>query len=602
MYNYAPVRWVKKIIGTTSAGNPIWGGPYEVKRDLPIAGAAVVVAGSLCGAGFVAARLAGAVVGLLAAAVMLGSALYAIGRLRRSPEGFSIDHWVGSKIDLHFARPTLIEGSNPFHPFTAPAAAPKALGTVDVIDDNIRVTATGQYWAEYRVGNPLEMGLVGRTQQDAVLCEHQALFNKVMRNGVYIAQVKEPISENELTEQAFTDEDAEPDDVPMYSKLVCDQIDELRAQTTDHGLGRWPHRINYLLAFYVGDSAATAAKRRDEIISDLPFTWELTPATRAQMYWSWYAQCTSSIKMVATNQPDIPEQLPSIVIEDGAHSDSMFSKGTRWFYRQRDLLPVLKVSVGDAKPSYQAILKAKLPDALDFPHETDFLSVLRHMGEPINCAIRATPKTRETAREENRKNEGTIEDNTEELAPFDRRVDPYARENELLAAYNAKLEDPTSAALTYTLFVAVAAPEAVEVKRIRTRYEMCWRRWASTSIHPRQASRKNCGRRCSRARLARRQWTTGPPRPLVSEFAELVPFTTASIGHADGPVIGRNLTSGLGDLVRFAAEKLILAGRAAAIAIVSSVGGGKSTLGKLLAIVAHAAGGPLGCVRQIRHR
>jgi hypothetical protein len=161
MYNYSAIRRIKKIIGTTSGGNPLWGGPYEFARDLPIAAVAVVLAGLLAMAGFVAGRLVGAVIGVIGGTFVLGAAFYFIGRLRRSPEGFSIDRWVAGKVDLHFARPTVIDGPNPFHPDTVSSSAPKTLGTVDVIDDNIRVTASGQYWAEYRIGNPLEIGLIG---------------------------------------------------------------------------------------------------------------------------------------------------------------------------------------------------------------------------------------------------------------------------------------------------------------------------------------------------------------------------------------------------------------------------------------------------------
>jgi hypothetical protein len=282
------------------------------------------------------------------------------------------------------------------------------------------------------------------------------------------------------------------------------------------------------------------------------------------------------------------------VLEDGAYSDTMLSSSPRWFHRKRELLPVLKVTVDNEAPSYQMVLTAKLPDVLDFPDETDFLSVLCHMGEPINSAIRCTPKSRETALEENRKNEGTIQDNTEELAPFDQRADPYARENELLAIYDENLANPTAAAVTKTLFISIGARSAKEVKRIANAVRDVLSPMGILFDKPEPGQQEEL-------------WAAmhpGAPRSpamdhhavetTIAEFAELVPFTTASIGHADGPVIGRNLTSGLGDLVRFAAEKLILAGRAAAIAIVASVGGGKSTLGKMLAIFAHVRGDPWG--------
>jgi AAA-like domain len=76
----------------------------------------------------------------------------------------------------------------------------------------------------------------------------------------------------------------------------------------------------------------------------------------------------------------------------------------------------------------------------------------------------------------------------------------------------------------------------------------------------------------------------------IGEFAELVPFTAACIGHTRGPMIGQNLTSGLSDMVRLAAEEVVQANRAASIAIVASVGGGKSSLGKHLMYLNHGRG------------
>ncbi|AYE99542.1 hypothetical protein C0J29_31755 (plasmid) [Mycobacterium paragordonae] len=594
MHIYTPIRRVKKIIGTTSGGNPLWGGPYEYKRDLPIAALAAAIGVALCAAGFAAARLAGAVVGVVAAAVVLGGALYLIGRFRRSPEGFNVAHWIGSHIDMHFARSSLIDGPNPFHPANAPTGAHRGLSTIDVIDDNIRVTATGQYWAEYRIGNPLEMGLVDDSQHNGVLAEHQALLSKLLRHGAYIAQVKEPIGRNELFDRAFTRTDADAEQLPLYSLIVCDQIDALHAETADKGPGHWPHRINHILAIYVGDNAATAARRRDEIIADLPFSWQLTPASASQMYWTWYAQCTSGVQMVSTRSPALPETLPTITVEDGAHSDSMFGQ-RRKFFRRRELLPVVKITVDDAAPSYQSVLTVKLPDALDFPGETDFLSVLCHMGEPINWAIRCTPKTREHALEDNRKNQGTIDDNTDEIAPFwQQGGDPYDRENELLAIYNNQLKDPAAAAVTFTLFISIAAASAAEVKRIANAVRDVLSRMGIIPDPPQPGAQEELWSALQPGAPRSPAMEHHAAETTVSEFAELVPFTTASIGHADGPVIGRNLTSGLGELVRFAAEKLILAGRAATLAIVASVGGGKSTLGKMLAIFAHLRGDPWG--------
>ena len=52
MHNYTAIRRVKKVVGTHSDGKPLFGGPYEIKRDLPIAGLAIFLALSVALAGF----------------------------------------------------------------------------------------------------------------------------------------------------------------------------------------------------------------------------------------------------------------------------------------------------------------------------------------------------------------------------------------------------------------------------------------------------------------------------------------------------------------------------------------------------------------------
>lgn len=591
---YTATRGIERELGTTQGGKPLWGGPYKPKRDIPILLVGLFLSGAVIAAGVAAAGLVGTLAGLMVAGLIMCAAMYMIGRLRRAQD-FSIEEFIASKVDLHFTRSTTIEGPNPFHPGTARTSGSKAMAPTDVIEGNIIVTRTGQCWAEYRVGNPLEMGLVGAKQQASVLSEHRALNKNLLTQGVFIAQLKEPCSANELIERSFTEFDADPEDLPLYSKLVVDQVDDLWEQAAENP-GDWPHKINYVLAFYVGTNTATAAQRRDEMIADLPFTWNLIPATAAEMYWAWYSQCTAGVQMSGVVD-DVPEELPRVVVDDGAVSDSVSGNRKRWFHRKRDLLPVVKITTGeDLPPSYQAVLTLKLPDQLNFPDDTTFLHVLNDMGEPIRWVIRATPVTREVAQYENRKARGRIDDNLEELAPHDDNPDLYAREIELLDLYDVALADPTATVVRPTILISVAASSPDEVKRISKAVRDVLSPMGIIVEDPKPGQQEEL-------------WVAmqpGAPRSpamdrlavetTVGEFSEMVPFTTARIGHDDGPVIAKNLTSGVSDLVRFAAEKLILAGRAAAIAIVASVGGGKSTLGKMLAIFAHLRGDPWGAL------
>lgn len=597
MFFYTATRGIPRILGTTQGDKPLWGGPFfNPKRDLSIIFGGLILTVAVVAAGVAAVGVPGALAGLLVGGLIMCAAMYAIGRLRHAGDDFSIDALIAKKVDLHFTRPTVIEGPNPFHPDTPRREGSKILAPAEIIEDNIIVTRHGQCWAEFRVGNPLEMGLAGPQQESSVLAEHRALFKNLLANGVMIGQIKEPSSANELIEKSFTEFDAAPEDLPLYSKLVIDQVDDLWEQAKENP-GDWPHKIHYVLAIYVGNNTATAAQRRDEILGDLPFTWNLMAATRAEMYWAWYSQCTAGVQLSGTGDiTDIPDELPRTVIDDGAVSDSVVTKRTRWFHRKRDLLPVLKVSTGDLPPSYQAILTLRLPDELEFPLDTTFLQVLHDMGEQIRWVVRCSPVTREAAQYENRKSRGRIEDNLEELAPFDDNPDLYAREIELLNLYDAQLADTTASSVRPTILISVAANSAAEVKRIAKAVRDVLEPMGILVEDPEPGQQEEL-------------WTAmqpGAPRSpamdrhavetTVGEFAEMVPFTSARIGHDDGPIIARNLTSGIGDMVRFAAEKLILAGRAAAIAIVASVGGGKSTLGKMLAIFAHVRGDPWGAL------
>jgi hypothetical protein len=595
VFNYAPIRRVRKQLGTTNGGRPLWGGPYDAGRDILIVLGALFVSLGVVGAGFAAFKVIGTVVGLVAAGIIMCAAMYLVGRLRRAGEDFSFGGWIADKVDLHFSSENVVDGPNPFHPDTARRKASKILAPVDVIEDNIVVTGSGRCWAEYRIGNPIEMGLVGEQQQSGVLTEHKALFAKALQRGAYIAHIKEPDSPNELIEQSFTEFDAAPEDIPLYSKLVCDQVDALW-ETAQTDPGDWPHHLVYVLAIYVGNDETAAAAVRDGIIADLPFTWDLIPATRREMYWVWHSQCVAGVKMTAAATAELPEQLPRIEFDDGAASDSIVAGRMMWLRRKRDLQPVLKITAANGAPSYQTVLTAEIPDELLFPDGTTFLKLLHEMGEPIRWVIRTNAKERENTKTENRTARGILDDNCEELAPFDDNPNLYAREYELLDLYNANLADTQINAVSYTLLISVGAPSAADARRISKGIRDILSPMGIIINDPKPGTQEELWVALQPSAPRSPAMDRHAAETTVPEFAEIAPFTTAAIGHTDGPMIARNLTSGLGEIVRFAAEKLILAGRAAAIAIIASIGGGKSTLGKIMAIFAHLRGDPWGAL------
>lgn len=588
MHLYTALRKIRPILNSTSEGNQIFGGPWDWRREFPIFIPAVFLALALILAGFVAAKFEGLFVGLISGCAVMYYAAKLIGRMRRDDD-FTLKNWLSRKIDRHFVRISTLEGPNPFHPDTEPVDGSPILPVVDVIAGNIRVTPTGAYWAEYRIGNPKVMGLGGEDEADEALSEHLKLLKKVLTQGALMGQYKEPLTINEIVSRSFTEDDLPPEEIPHYSQAVTDSVDELIEEAT-HDPARWPHRINHMLAFYVGKSATEAIARRDEIIEDLPFSWKLIPATAAQMYWTWYAHCTNGTQFVATDNTDLPRELPTVIVDDGALSDNIDDGKPRKIYRETDLSPVVKITVGDNAPCYQAILTADLPDELEYLTDTIFLSELRHMGEAINWTIRTSPVLRDDAKYLNNADRGTIDDNRKELGD----ENAYAREEDQWANYVAALADTTNNGLRFTLFVQVSAATAEDVKAIATGVRDVFESSGVLFAAPEAGKQEERWAAMQPGAAPSPEVERHAEETTISEFAEMLPFTSAEIGHATGPTIGYNLTSGLAELVRLAPEKLLLAGRSAAVAIVASVGGGKSTLGKILAYHAHVRGYPWG--------
>ena len=449
MHIYTAIRRVKKVVATTGQGKPLVGGPYVVSRDLPIAGAAVALALAIVIAGFVVGRITGLALGILGGGVVLYFGARLITRIRLLPEGATVDDWIGARVDAAFARPTQLGGPNPFHPAAEALKGSKLLATTRVVHGNIRDVA-GKFWAEYRIEAPLENGLVSDRRRDDVLAEHQLLLRVLLRHGAYLSRFKEPIPASDLIEDSFSTGDADPAQIPQYAHAVVGLLDQLADRARTDPLS-WPSREVHTVAFYVGDNQAQAAVRRDKIIAALPFTWTLTPATAAQMYWSWYAHCTRGAAFIDSSRTDIPEILPDIEVDDGARTDASL---LRRFAVKPDLTAILKVTTGDTV-SYQAILTADLPDIVDWP-DTDILSVFAHLSAPIDIAIRCIPKDRAVVREENRKADVTITDNQDETEHMKARVAAYSREEQLLQIYEEKIAaDPDAHSVLFTIFVAV---------------------------------------------------------------------------------------------------------------------------------------------------
>lgn len=567
----------------------MFGGPYQISRDLPIAGVAVFLALSVAIAGFVMGGLTGLAFGVLGAGAVLYVGARIIGKIRRLPEGVTVEDWIGQRVDAALARPTHLSAPNPFHPDAVVDKGSKLLATTRVIHGNIR-DCGGKFWAEYSILDPLENGLVSDRQHDDVLADHQLLFRELLRHGAFIGRFKEPVPAAELIEDSFTVGDHDPEDIPHYAGAVMGLLDGFSDKARQDP-SSWPSREVHVVAFYVGDDEAEAAHRRDTVIAGLPFTWTLTPATEAQMYWRWYAHCTRGAAYPDSSRIDVPEWV-EIDVDDGARTDASLLKR---FTIKPELSPILKITTGDVV-SYQAILTADLPDVVDWP-DTDILSVFAHLSAPIDVSIRCTPKDRADVLIENRKSDTTISDNQDETGHLKSRVAAFSREDQLLQIYSQKIAgDPDAHSVLFTIFVAVGGTDPDEVKDLVESLGTTFSRYGVRFRAPRAGKQEELWAAMQPGAPRSPALTTLADETTIDEFAELIPFTTAMIGHRQGPIIARNLTSGLGDVVRLAADEVVQANRAASIGIVADVGAGKSTLGKLLAFLAHVRGHSWGAI------
>ncbi len=591
MRNYTAIRRVKKVIGTTGEGNPLMGGPFEVKRDMPLVFVFVAAATTAAFGGFILGGVTGLGLGIIVGGAILYAGARVLVHIRRLPEGVTVEDWIGRRVDAAMARPTTISGPNPFADGVTRDAVHKLLATTDVIHGNIH-NCGGRYWAEYRLLDPMENGLVTAQQSNAVLQGHKFLFRVFLRHGALIGRFKEPIPARELIEDSFTDGDSDPADIPQYADAVIRTLDSFTDKARDEP-DSWPSREVHTIAFYCGKNEGDAARVRDEIMAAVPFTWTLRPATPAEMYWRTIAHCVRGVAYIDGTRTDVPDALPTIEVDDGARTDISLTR--RFSMSTPELYPVVKITVGDTV-SYQSILTVKMPDEIDFP-DSNFLSLFAHLSAPIDIAIRAIPIEREVVLEKNRQADITISDNQRETEHLQSRVAAYSREERLLQRYSEAMAfDPDMSSVQYRIFVAVGgntpAEVADQVKLVETTF-------AHAGIHfnePIPGKQEELWAAMLPGAVLSKSLVNKFDETTIDDFAELLPFTTAAIGHQRGPIIARNLTSGLGDVVRLAADEVVQANRSASIGIVADVGGGKSTLGKVLAYYAHVRGHTWGAV------
>jgi hypothetical protein len=169
--------------------------------------------------------------------------------------------------------------------------------------------------------------------------------------------------------------------------------------------------------------------------------------------------------------------------------------------------------------------------------------------------------------------------------------------NSYLQIYNETLAaDPDLHSTTFTIFVAVGGRTPAEVAELVESLNTTFSRFGIKFRPPKVGKQEELWAAMQPGAARSSVMDLLADETTIDEFAELIPFTTAAIGHRRGPIIARNLTSGLGELVRLAAEEVVQSNRSPAIAFVSSPGRGKSSGGKGLAYLAHGRGQSWGAI------
>lgn len=448
--------------------------------------------------------------------------------------------------------------------------------TTDILDGNLRLTANG-YYAEYRVSNPRLYRGLSRSEKLDVGTAHHQLFRQLIPHNPLIGGFLRPETEAEIVAKSMAGESGALMDarsVPQYAQMVLDRIQALIQDTqSEEDPAPWPRERQLVVAFPVGKTRQEARINRDRILSELPTSWRFTPAQAEDMEWLWTASINRGVLyMPAPAVAGRIADFPPAYFDDGAKDDRIegFTKNKR--------PAVLKITPENSAAAYQVVLKVNFPTGhMPFPGGTELFTVLNrtrlHADWVIQCEHLPYPRV-VAANERDRK---TIESNKYETELEPHRVNDDAIAEELLNAYEAKLAINKGDSVRYVALIAVGGPTLADVNK---------------SVNFLSEVFDHLGISFERiAGLQTEMWSAMLPGNPVSMyvsaladeldiegFSEMVPFTSSAIGSRTGPIYGRDIKSGLGNLFRIDTRAILENNQSSNLVVMGGLGAGKTTL------------------------
>ncbi|QFS94566.1 AAA-like domain protein (plasmid) [Mycobacterium sp. THAF192] len=450
--------------------------------------------------------------------------------------------------------------------------------TRDIVDGNLRYTSSG-YWAEYLVV-PHQYGSRSAADKRRVGRDHEQLFKVLIPLNPILCGTLAPETQQSITAKSYQGLSVRA--VPEYAQIHRERLQEL-ADDPFH----WPKHRVLRLAVPVGRTRELAQRNRAKLLDQIPRSWRLIPAQPQDMEWLWTSATNRGVLLMPRpEQPSNIVDFTPALFDDGAKEDAIdgFSRHKR--------PAVLKITPEAAPPSYQALLKVNFPKGeMLFPGGTEIFHVLNHCGLHVDWAVRCHHYPRRQVKTDNDAVAKIIDSNRYETALDTKIVDDNDMADDLLTHYSAKIAQTGSDSTKFITILSLGAQSYEALER------------GVTFLSEVFANMKITFERI--AGLQQDLWAAmlpGTPNTevvrslcdetTITEFAELVPFITSSIGTPTGPIFGRCIDSGLSDLFRLDLRALLAANKPSNIALAGGLGSGKSSFMKLIAETHAALGDP----------
>lgn len=469
--------------------------------------------------------------------------------------------------------------------------------TTDIVEGNLRCTAQG-YFAEYRITNPMLYGDRPHSDKHAVREAHELLFSKIIPFNPLFGGFLRPMADDEILDASLSiggkhGTDLVPDGTyPLYEQMIIERLDDLAADPMN-----WPRDRPLLVSFPVGKNLNRARHKCRTILSKVPVSWTVEPAEPADMAWLWDASIYRGVQFMPSlaTVGRVADFTPAH-FDDGAKDDDIEG------YTATERPAVVKITPPGEPPSYQIVLKARFPlGELQFPGATEIFHVLNVSGLHVDWVLRCTHIPHAKVVLDNKEARKIIKSNQWEKAYEENQIDPDDIAEALLEDYEGKTAVGKHDSVWWTLLIAVGGPTLEDAELAEN--------ILSESFSKMQITFERI------AGLQLDMWAAMLPGTAANEtvellgdeldipaFSELVPFTHSRIGSATGPIFGRNIRSGMGDLFRINKRAILKANKASNMVLCGGLGAGKTSVIKTGMWTDAALGDPFAAYDRSRMR